>query len=431
MTISLPKKPDGDQFEGAVAAAVRSIGYFIETRTILDHEGREVLELDIVASPATTNFHAKVLLDAKKATAKFGDIFKIYGWRTFLKIPKGCVVFGGQVEARDMTAFNEVCPKLDVYAEHFDITKEVALSTVPILNPGAEEQLRLITRLIGWYQFTAERLCSKDYNDRKKENEGDEIFTRVHQYRRACHLAFFESDPLRRVELLYDAFKKDPHITGACVEWQAAKLGKTSKSVLDAVLDSALYPWIQHVLALESKARILIIKNGLEAAMLDEGQDKNMEGFWKAFKLAMLPRNFQTGFKRLSKSPHKHAVPFILQLYVEVFGGFLVEDKDQLHLAALSGVPAEVVTEALQLFDVFFPFDNGWYQQSKELSMMKMIPAYLRGTGAFFRQSLLGLKDYKEAAPQMGWLLSKWHNSTLKILESELGVKEDKKEEVK
>jgi len=431
MTISLPKKPDGYQFEEAMAAAVRSIGYFIETRTILDHEGREVLELDVVASPATTDFQSKVLLDAKKSTVGFADIFKIFGWRIFLKIPKGCVVFGGQMEERDMAAFKEVCPKLDVSAEYFDIKKEITLSALPILNKGAEEKLRSIARLIGWYGLIAERLSNKDYQELKKANPGDEIFARVHQYRRACQLAFFESDPLKRVELLYGAFKKDPHITGACLEWQAAKSGKDPKAVLDFVLDSAQFPWIQNVLALECKARILIIKNGLEAAMLDALENKEMEGFWKAFKLAILPQNFQEGFKRLSKSDHKHAVPYILQLYVELFGGFLIDDMDRAHLASLANVPVEAVTESLELFDVFFPCEAGWYQQSKELRLMKMIPAYLRGVGAFFRQSLRGSKQYTEIAPQMGWLVSKWHNATFAILETELAVKEDKKVDVK
>src|SRR5438477_481671 len=142
MKITLPKEPDGYQFEEAMAAAARSVGYFIETRTILDHEGREVLELDAVASPATTNFRAKVLLDAKKSAVGFADIFKIFGWRVFLNIPKGCVVFGAQVENRDLAAFREVCPKLDVYAEHFDINKEITLSPLPILNNAAEEKLR-------------------------------------------------------------------------------------------------------------------------------------------------------------------------------------------------------------------------------------------------------------------------------------------------
>ena len=56
MTITLPKQPDGQQYEEAMAAAVRANGYFTETRTILDHDGREVLELDVVASPATEAF---------------------------------------------------------------------------------------------------------------------------------------------------------------------------------------------------------------------------------------------------------------------------------------------------------------------------------------------------------------------------------------
>lgn len=199
MKISLPTKPDGYQFEEAMAAAVRSVGYFIETRTILDHEGREVLELDVVASPATTDFQAKVLLDAKRSTAGFADVFKIFGWRVFLKIPKGCVVFGGQIEERDVAAFKEICPKLEVYAEHFDIGKDITLSALPILNKDAEEKLRAYARLIGWYELTAERLCNKDYQDQKKANPDEDIFVRVHQYRRACQLSGAATEEFRAI----------------------------------------------------------------------------------------------------------------------------------------------------------------------------------------------------------------------------------------
>jgi len=85
--IDLPTKPTGYQFEETVSAKVRSIGYFTENRTIMDHNGREVLELDVVASPASDAFLQRVLVDAKKDTTGFTDIFKVYGWRTFLQIP--------------------------------------------------------------------------------------------------------------------------------------------------------------------------------------------------------------------------------------------------------------------------------------------------------------------------------------------------------
>lgn len=323
MTINLPKQPDGHQFEEAMAAAVRAIGYFTENRTVLDHEGREVLELDVVASPATEAFTSKILLDAKKSSAGFSDIFKIYGWRLFLKIPKGCIVHGVEAGPPAQAAFQEVCPKLDVFVEHFDIEKDVNMAAIPILNGGAEEELRHNARLVGWYQLIAERLCVRDFQDLKKKHQGEDIFARVQQYRRACHLAFFESDPLRRAELLYEAYKNDPHISGAAVDWQAKQDGKDQKQIWEAVRNSAEYPWIQHVLSLETKARILIIKNGLEAT-LDAANNDEMDTFWNGFKLASLPSNFQAGFERLSVSSHRHAVPYILQLYVESCSGGLL-----------------------------------------------------------------------------------------------------------
>jgi len=425
MKITLPTQPDGHQYEEAMAAAVRSIGYFTETRTILDHEGREVLELDVVASPATEAFASKILLDAKKSSAGFGDIFKIYGWRVFLKIPKGCIVHGVETEAPAQAAFKEICPKLEVYAEHFDIGKDVDMTSVPVLNAGAEEKLRHVARLVGWYQLIAERLCVRDFQDIKKKHHGEEMFARIQKYRRACHLAFFESDPLKRAKLLYKAYMDDKHISGAAVEWQAAKDGKDPKDIWEAIRDSASYPWLQHVLSLETKARIFIIKNGLEAALNDAADDDKMETFWKDFKLALLPSNFQTGFERLSASKYKHSVPYILQLYVELFGGFFVDDLDREHLAALAGQPVEAVMEALDLIDVFYPINNGWHTTSRELRLLKMVPAYLRGIGAYFRKSFRGLKSYSEIAPNMDWLVSKWHNATLAILGRELAVTEE------
>src|SRR5437667_11461044 len=112
MPISLPKQPTGDQFEEAVAAWLRAAGYFSENRTVFDYEGREVLELDVVASPVSEEFLNRILVDAKKSTAGFGDIFKIFGWRTFLKIPQGCIVHGSDMRLREVAALEHVCPHI-------------------------------------------------------------------------------------------------------------------------------------------------------------------------------------------------------------------------------------------------------------------------------------------------------------------------------
>jgi hypothetical protein len=245
-----------------------------------------------------------------------------------------------------------------VFAEHFDIGKDANMASVPVLNVGAEDKLRQIARLTGWYQLIAERLCVRDFQDVKKKHQGEQIFARVQKYRRGCHLAFFESDPLKQAELLYQAFKDDSHLSESAVEWQAKQKVQKPELVWKAVRDSAEYPWLQHVLSLETKARILIIKNGLEAALADATNEK-MEKFWQAFEVGSLPSNFQSGFERLSASKYKHAIPYILQLYVELFGGFFVDDLDREQLASLAGQPVDAVTEALDLMDVFYPTSKG------------------------------------------------------------------------
>ena len=71
---------------------------------------------------------------------------------------------------------------------------------------GAEDKLRHTARLTGWYQLIAERLCVRDFQDVRKKHQGDKIFARVQKYRRGCHFAFFESDPLKRAELILQTY---------------------------------------------------------------------------------------------------------------------------------------------------------------------------------------------------------------------------------
>ncbi len=191
MTITLPTQPTGKQFEEAVAAFVRSIGYFTENRTVFDYEGREILELDVVASPISDDFTKRILVDAKKSTAGFADIFKIYGWRTFLKIPRGCIAHGSAMGAHEIAAFKEVCPKLEVYADSFEIgaSKPPLMESVPTINVGAPEELRRTAAAVGWYGLIADRLVLESFRALRKKNPEDPLLIRVRQYRRGCQVA--------------------------------------------------------------------------------------------------------------------------------------------------------------------------------------------------------------------------------------------------
>lgn len=424
MPIKLPSDPRGDQFEEAVSARIRASGYFTENRTVLDHEGREILELDVVASPCTEEFLERWLVDAKKDTAKFADMFKIYGWRMFLNIPRGCIVYGKGLEERDKTAFSEICPKLEVYTDHFLSGIHHDLKHLGVLNPSITKEVRQVVSQIGWYQMIADRLVLEEFRAVKKLQPDEPIFERVRQYRRACHLAFFEPEPLTRVALLFDAFRSDAGITGAAASWQSARDGATPETILSKARDSQDYAWIQHVMALEARARILIMKYGIEAGLEMERLGAQSLYYATLLNQVGISRSFKDGFEKARESRYRTQIPYILQVYTEVFGGFLIDEADREMLGAVAGVPVEGVDEAFALFDTFFPTQNGWHFTSKELRIMKFIPAYLIGAGAFFRQSWRKLKEYDEIAPKQHWLLSKWHNAIYFILEKELKVEE-------
>jgi hypothetical protein len=56
MTITLPADPSEVQYEDFVAALLLASGYFIEPRLKFRDNGVELLELDVVATPANEKY---------------------------------------------------------------------------------------------------------------------------------------------------------------------------------------------------------------------------------------------------------------------------------------------------------------------------------------------------------------------------------------
>lgn len=57
--------------------------------------------------------------------------------------------------------------------------------------------------------------------------------------------------------------------------------------------------------------------------------------------------------------------------------------------------------------------------------ILKMVPGFLRGGGAFLRMKLFNFDDYNKRYPEIGWLLGKWHNATYYTIKPELSGEQD------
>jgi hypothetical protein len=138
-----------------------------------------------------------------------------------------------------------------------------------------------------------------------------------------------------------------------------------------------------------------------------------------------LPASCQQGMEILQKHDYRNHIPYLWQLFIEVFGGYycLTDPCDIQVLSECTSIPADRIPECLDLYEVFFPNSSGWFFTAKdELRIMKNVPAVYHGTGAFLRNSLYANDAYSKCIPQMEWLVRKWHYALYSILEPELKV---------
>lgn len=431
VTISLPKKPKGDDYEDLVGAYLIALGYFIETNLHLREGTVEILELDIIATPATNPLTDALLLDAKSGKSGFADIFKMFGWMKYLGIGKGCVVRTEPPEADKRDAMEAVKKATNVHVATLDLASSAF--DLACLDGSAlpmPDEIRSKMLSAAWYGRIGQRKCLRAFIDFTKSlGDGVPEVKAATDYRWAIEQAFLAPEPIKRATRLYAAYSASPQVTGALVKHLAGGDAEKEKAEWEKVRDLPERTSLQYSLMMENAARLGIVKNALLHVL--DGETKPTPSpvkgpkviDWSAFETWMMPGSFKTGLAALKDHPHRTKIPHLFQVFIEVFGGFyrLNDDADLNNLSACTGIPKADVVPCLELFNSFFPIPKGWFVTEKgELCMMKMVPAIFRGTGAFLRSNLHDEQNYSKLYPEMGWLVSKWHNALYHVLEPHL-----------
>jgi hypothetical protein len=418
--IRLPREILGKQYEEAVAAFIKSRGYFIENRLILDHNGKELLELDTVATPSNTDYSERILIDAKSGkNTGFSDIFKIYGWKEFLRISQGCIVRKIPPEDRDTEALDAYKSQLNMTWEIFDIVEddidtEIERS-IPIIIEK-EKHLSDSVFIAAWWQSISERIVKKGFDDFCKSNKGLPLIEKVKKYEKACLISFFEKDPVRRVISLYSAFKEEPYIGKQAIEYQMLLSKLTERQIQDKIFDTEELLWLQYISLLEHRARILILKSAVDICFTPEQTERKYGFLNRRILLSITPDNFQTGLDLVNACDYKHIIPYFYQILLEIFGGFYINnDEDIKMICDTCGLPIAKFKEAIEIINIFFPTSNSWWLPSKNIIRLKFVPLCLRGIGGFVRHDYYK-KEYEEIDERMGWLLQKYHNSLIRLL---------------
>jgi hypothetical protein len=429
MAISLPNAPDGEQYEDFVIACVQIMGNFVEPRLLLRQGKNDVLELDAVATPLGESVGARVIYEAKKNRFKFSDAFKLFGQRTYLGIPRAVLVSLEGAEEEYLPIYQAKGKELGVQMCYLPFPKFDLLKVLPKYNSLREDELGPALTS-AWYGNIARRLALASLQEKYRENIALALFQAIRKYLFKIREAFFIKEAIARAEALYDAYLQFPGLTGEAIKYISETTGRSTEKLQQAIWTDEEFPWAQAILDLECTGRIAIFKNAFD--------DRSTRGDkpiptvpWKILDTAVdlpkhsLPKSFDRGLDALKKHPHMARLPVLFQTFYNLFGGFIsFHDTDELELMyRFTGIPAVDVIDSLLLFDSFFAGrGKTFFMRSKdELLSMKQVPAFVRGTGCFFRQSHFKLSDYESRYPKMAWLLKRWHNAIYHILEPHLG----------
>lgn len=417
MKVSLPDKLDGKEYEESVGAFIKANGYFTERRLILSHQGRELLELDIVASPANNKIRERILLDAKSGKKTgFSDVFKIFGWKTFLEIPYGCIVRKTKPDDTDVIALEKYFDDLQMSWEVFSLEGEISLDlskTIPTVIE-IDDKLMLHHFFTAWWFSIAERIAFFEYNKFIKQNSEDDLVTKLRTYEKACNLSFFEKNPLKRVIALVNAFKNNPGISGECITFLSSQNDISESDIKKDAFETEKYLWLQYVMLLENRARYSIIKCAVEIINTPKTENQ-LERYSDNQLFSSTSKNFQKGYTALKKNMHYLKIPYLLQIFIESFGGYYIDsDADIGLISEITQIPKDQVVGCLEILNVFFPAENGWWIPTKNLRLLKFTPAFVRGIGSFMRKDQI-CERYSDLT-SMGWLLSKYHDVAIDVI---------------
>ena len=424
MPITLPTYPSGEQYEDFVVASLKALGYFTESRLTLREGGKEVLELDVVATPAGAAGNKRELFEAKKDAFHFTNIFKLFGQRTYLHIHGACLVGLYAPDPLHMPIFEARGAEMGIRMCNYKLDGEIASLAPPANHLTADQRQHAAAAT--WFQQIGKRLCDAALFAECKLRPGILVCQTARTYAFNVRASFFRPSPLSRAEALYGAYSGAPKLSGEAVKLIANEVHLSEQDVWKRLNDTDAWPWIQSLMQAETTARLTIIKNAMDD-VVERGALPPPQGALKIggvklpIPLHSLPNSFKDGLAFVQQHVHGPQLPYLFQVFAELLGGFLAyQDDDELTLVeTLTGIPKGAVVDCVKIFDRFFAPAGGtmFYVQGNELLCMKMIPGTARGGGAFFRRTVLGLQDYERKYPKMGWLIARWHNALYALLE--------------
>lgn len=363
----------GDDLERAAAAPIQANGWFVIRRPT--DETFQAFELDVLAYRFDGGREQSVVLESKGGRSGFGDLWKLLGLKTHLKIDRGVLLAdpAEPMHGRKVTlgrSHDIAVIGRDAAGLADDLVTVNAIAATP--DPAV---------LAAWERcYRVEDALVNTINDKALWQKHETIRLAKRQLQHLVTRAWLEPDPWRQALRLYKRYWEEPKIARR----MAIEInGSDWKELFQQAMYHGATDEIQACFYLEHRKRIAVAFAATRCAAL--GDDSSRWAAWA-------PASFHNMVDRIVDEQAWY-LPVVLQVYFLGFGGLICLDADDTefeYVADQAGCTPTEARFALRLFDELFPFDGGWFYDAFELSRLKLMPVPLRGAGLYMREALYG-----------------------------------------
>lgn len=426
----LAKNPLGWELEDFVSAHIVSRGCYVETG-VKERNPDEILELDIVWTDYRDRPYERHPIEIKSGEWGIGDVFKYFGWTRYLDIKPGVFLHKapcGRVNPATLRSIEDRTgvtllhvPKPEDAEDHFNFL---------IANKPSWERLPEIWR----YSFWAQRRLLYSLSEAIRQNICPLSAKAAKEYHYLINDAvFFIPDIRDRVGRLLSVHFEHNRL-GASAAYEI-ETGKTefnnpfeTNTFKCALYQGKHFP-VQACLYLAHRARLYILKAIVDFWLARQRGDikKSTIKIGKALidsTYGDLTPSMVTAVEELGAAKSFRMFPVFWQVFLWGWGGFLLKDRIEDEFANLekeTGVPESEIPIALGAFDKLFPTNGGWFKEPSGDSrkVLTLMPAAMRGVGAFRRKISLNKENYNDLGYQDATTsrLIEDHNTIARLLD--------------
>lgn len=214
-------------------------------------------------------------------------------------------------------------------------------------------------------------------------------------------ILFVVSTPSARINKTFKLFTENKHITARLdhenAENSYASISDTGVDITQESFKKLFYDHdsknkLYGSLYVEMLNRLLVLKHCIEDLLRPENEQE-IANYISDLNHAILPVNLKAAIGVLKGHNYYYLYPYFWQVFIFLFGGFILENKRQEEynlLSEISEVPVEEIGNALSVFDLLFPIEGGWMQKVNKTSMkiLKFMPSPFCGIGVNLRKDI-------------------------------------------